>query len=82
MKTDTFDDITEGIEREVLINPDIESISDNEMDSQQLIIKCAIKKRKELAEKYQKVGSKVNPLVLIQIPNSEVGEDKKNCYII
>ncbi len=79
---DSNDVIEEGmIKKEVLINPDIESISDNEMDSQQLIIKCAIQKRKELAEKYKKIGSNVNPLVLIQIPNSEVGEDKKNAIL-
>ena len=79
---DSNDVIEEGmIKKEVLINPNIESISDDEMDSQQLIIKSAIKKRNELADRYDKIGSAVNPLVLIQIPNSEVGEDKKNAIL-
>lgn len=79
---DSTDVIEEGmIKKEVLINPNIESITDDEMDSQQLIIKCAIQKRKELFEKYKKIGSKVNPLVLIQIPNSDIGEDKKNAIL-
>lgn len=79
---DSNDVIEEGmIKKEVLINPDIESVSDNELDSQQLILKLAIKKRTELAEKYKAIGSRVNPLVLIQIPNSDVGEDKKNAIL-
>ena len=76
------DVIEEGmIKNEVLINADIDSIDDDEFDSQRLIIECAIQKREELSKLYQKTGSRVNPLVLIQIPNSEVGEDKKNAIL-
>lgn len=71
----------EMIKKQVLINPNIDLITDNEMDSQQLILECAIQKREELAKRYKLSGSIVNPLVLIQLPNSDAGKDKKNAII-
>ena len=82
IQVDPNDVIEEGmIKKEVLINPNIDEIVDDEIDSQKLVIEAAIKKREELSKIYSKIDSKVNPLVLIQIPNSEVGEDKKNAII-
>lgn len=73
--------IEEGmIKKEVLINQDIDLI-DEEIDSQQLIIENAIKKREELAKLYKENNSIVNPLVLIQIPNSNTGDDVKDAVI-
>lgn len=40
-----------------------------EKDSEETVIKEALKKRKELIISYQKEGSDVNPLVLIQLPD-------------
>lgn len=79
---DSTDVIEEGmIKKEVLINPDVDEIGDNELNSQELIIKCAVEKREKLAQKYKNIHSEVNPLVLIQIPNSDTGEDKKNAVV-
>lgn len=79
---DSTDVIEEGmIKKEVLINPDIDEVGDNELNSQELIIKCAVDKREKLAKKYKSINSDVNPLVLIQIPNSDTGEDKKNAVV-
>ncbi len=63
------------IKKEVIINKDIDLIPNDEYDSQQLIMMATYTKREELAKKYKEIGSKVNPLVLIQLPNSNAGED-------
>ena len=63
------------IKKEIIINKDIELIPNDEYDSQQLIMMAAYAKREELASKYKEIESKVNPLVLIQLPNSNAGED-------
>ena len=76
------DVIEEGmIKKEVLINYGIDKIDNDELDSQKLIIEAAIEKREELVKLYKKANSRVNPLVLIQIPNSDIGEDKKNAIV-
>ena len=40
-----------------------------EKDSEEIVIREALNKRKELIRSYQKEGSDVNPLVLIQLPD-------------
>jgi len=40
-----------------------------EKDSEEIVIREALNKRKELIKSYQKEGSDVNPLVLIQLPD-------------
>jgi len=72
------DVILEGmIKKEIIINNDIDTIFEDEMDSQRLILESAYAKREALAKKYREEGIKVNPLVLIQIPNSDAGDLKK-----
>ena len=63
------------IKKEVIINKDIDQIPNDEYDSQQLIMMATYTKREALSKKYKEIGSKVNPLVLIQLPNSNAGED-------
>ncbi|MBQ4263072.1 MAG: DEAD/DEAH box helicase family protein [Bacilli bacterium] len=76
IEVDPSDVIEAGIiKKEVIINKDIDLIPNDEYDSQQLIMMATYTKREALAEKYKKIGSKVNPLVLIQLPNSNAGED-------
>lgn len=65
------------IKKEVIINDGISKIDDDEITSENLILECAFNKHKELVEEYKKEGSKVNPLTLIQLPNSTAGELKK-----
>lgn len=38
-------------------------------DSEELVIKVALNKRDELVKAYQKEGRKINPLILVQLPN-------------
>ena len=71
------DVIEEGmIKKQILINSDISKIDDSELDSQELIMESAIDMREKLAKSYREQGSKVNPLVLIQLTNSDSGDDK------
>lgn len=63
------------IKKEVIINKDIDEIPNDDIDSQELIMLSAFNKREELAERYRNQHINVNPLVLIQLPNSNAGED-------
>jgi type III restriction enzyme len=74
------------IKKEIVINPGFESykldkkLGDKTAD--QMVVEAALKKRVELAKKYQVEESGVNPLVLIQIPDSRQGMiDKKDTVI-
>ncbi len=72
------DVIEEGmIKKEIIINENIDQISDDEITSQELILEAAYRKRLQLKQLYEQEGSKINPLVLVQIPDGEAGEDKK-----
>lgn len=67
------------IKNEVLINPSLDEIYnlDNEQTSEELILEAAYKQREELEKKFKEQGINITPLVLIQIPNKDAGEDKK-----
>lgn len=72
------DVIEEGmIKKEIIINENIDEIEDDEITSQELIMEAAYQKRIEIKKQYKKEGLKINPLVLIQLPDSEAGSDKK-----
>ncbi len=73
------DVIEEGmIKKEIIINENIDKIDDDEITSQELVMEMAYQKQLELKKIYEKEGIDINPLVLVQIPNSEVGIDKKD----
>ncbi|MCC8120137.1 MAG: DEAD/DEAH box helicase family protein [Bacteroidales bacterium] len=56
------------IKQGIVLNPDIQIVNDGRNLTEQLV-DHAIARREELAEAYRKVGSNVNPLLLIQLPN-------------
>jgi len=64
------------IKKELIINEKIDQISDDEKDSQEIVLEVAYKKRLELKKYFEKLGSNINPLVLIQIPTAEAGDSK------
>lgn len=71
------DVIDEGmIKKEIIINENIEKIAASESDSQTAVLEAAYQKRLKLKEAFEKEGSDINPLVLIQIPTAEAGEQK------
>lgn len=71
------DVIDEGmIKKELIINEKIDEITDVEADSQEVVLQTAYKKRLELKKLFEKEKANINPLVLVQIPTAEAGEDK------
>lgn len=73
------DVIEEGmIKKEIIINEDIDKIDDDEVTSQELVMEMAYQKRLELKKMFEKGDIDINPLVLVQIPVSEAGDDKKD----
>ncbi len=72
--------IDEGmIKEDVIVNQGIkkEDASLKEQDSELLVLQKGFEKRNEIVNEYRKLGINVNPLVLIQIPNVDEGEAKK-----
>ena len=59
----------EMIKKEVVLNPDIELNFNEERTLNENLIKAALAKRNQLAEFYKELGVKINPLLLIQLPN-------------
>ena len=59
----------EMIKKQVVLNPDITKGYNDENELNIHLIQCALQKRKLLAEAYQKEGTNINPLLLIQLPN-------------
>ena len=59
----------EMIKKEVVLNLDIELNFSDELELNANLIKAALDKRNQIAEAYKAVGSNVNPLLLIQLPN-------------
>jgi type III restriction enzyme len=73
------DVIEEGmIKKEIIVNKDIDKIGDDDSTSQKLILGAAYHKRLEIKKEYEERGIDINPLVLVQIPNTEAGKDKQD----
>lgn len=80
----TFKEVVdEGmIKKEVLINSEIDKEKVTKDSSDSLVIKAALSKRKQLLEIFKKEKSNINPLLLIQLPDSKKGVlDKKEDII-
>lgn len=80
--------IEEGmIKKSIALNPgfkniiqrqkigEIEVSSDASQSTNELMLMAAIEKRKELEEAFKDIGSSVNPLMLIQLPDRKQGID-------
>jgi type III restriction enzyme len=59
----------EMIKEGVILNPDVTSEYNDELELNQHLIKKALAKSKQLAKAYQQLGVNINPLLLIQLPN-------------
>jgi len=78
IKVEPLDVIDEGmIKKEIVINDNINLTANDEKTTQELILQSALNKRIVLAQAYKDANIKVNPLVLIQIPTGDEGEDKQ-----
>ncbi len=56
------------IKEHIIVNPDV-NFSTPQASLNQHLIHLALKKRNELAETYKRLGVRINPLLLIQLPN-------------
>jgi type III restriction enzyme len=72
----------EMIKSEVEVNPEFKNIKIGARDSDKVVIEQALKKRNELAGLYKKEKADINPLVLIQLPDSHRGIEEKKDRII
>ena len=69
----------EMIKSEISVNPEFMDIKIGTKTSDELVIEQALKKRNELSKLYDKDGSNINPLVLVQLPDSKANLiDKKD----
>lgn len=76
---DTEAVIAEGMIKEgIIVNEGIDDtlILEDDIDSEILVLQKGYEKREELLREYERNGSPVKPLVLIQIPNKDHGEEK------
>ena len=74
------DVIAEGmIKEDIIVNEGIRKgdLDLVEIDTEQLVLQKGYEKRLELLKRFKEIGSNVNPLCLIQIPNVDAGEAKK-----
>ena len=72
------DVIDEGmIKKELIINENLDELANDENTSQEIIMKAAFEKRLALKQHFEREGVKINPLCLIQLPNADAGETKK-----
>lgn len=75
------DVIADGLIKQSIIINDFDKsiVSNNNTDSMTYLLEQAINKQKTIKQEYNKLNSSAfNPLVLIQIPNAEYGEQKLN----
>lgn len=61
----------EMIKSEISVNPEFSNIKIGSRSSDELVIEQALKKREELVELYKKIGSNINPLILVQLPDQK-----------
>lgn len=68
----------EMIKEQIVLNPNIDITNTTGLTANQWLVKEALEKRQEIADAYQKLGVKINPLLLIQLPNdnSEINTEE------
>ncbi|MEK7120834.1 MAG: DEAD/DEAH box helicase family protein, partial [Patescibacteria group bacterium] len=72
----------EMIKSEITVNPEFLDIKLGTKSSDEIVIEQALNKRVELAKMYKKEGSKINPLMLIQLPDNKSGLVSKKEEVI
>jgi type III restriction enzyme len=61
----------EMIKSEIAVNPEFLNLKIGPRSADELVIEQALKKRHELKKFYEKEGSTINPLVLVQLPDQK-----------
>jgi len=60
----------------IMPKEEIEVLDINNKDLDELLLNLALEKQKEIQEEYANLGLKINPLILVQLPNDE--EEKRD----
>lgn len=72
VKIDRSEVVDEGLIKESIIlqsEEDLKKMGSKDLD--EVLLQLGIEKRNELLDEYKKLGKKVNPLMLIQLPNDD-----------
>jgi len=72
IQVDREDVVDQGLIKEKLIfqtEDEVTKFTSKHISKDEVLLKLAIEKRKELKDSYAEIGSNINPLVLIQLPN-------------
>src|SRR3989344_1421649 len=72
----------EMIKSEIAVNPEFLDVKIGTKSSDEIVIEEALKKREELAKMYKKEKAKINPLMLIQLPDNKAGLTSKKEEVI
>jgi type III restriction enzyme len=72
----------EMIKSEISVNPEFLDIKIGTKSSDEIVIEEALKKREELAKMYKKEKARINPLMLIQLPDNKAGLTSKKEEVI
>lgn len=82
------DVVGEGLIKEkIVVQTDEDLIKFKDRDLNEALLDLAIEKRIDLKNQYEKLGKKINPLILIQLPNDdnkliEIGEKTKEIIVL
>lgn len=68
----------EMIKQGVILNPKLDAHNQQGRSLEQVLMELALKKKKELAAAYKKLGVNINPLLLIQLPNDSKTESVRD----
>lgn len=72
----------EMIKSEISVNPEFLNVKVGTKNSDEFVIEEALKKRAELVRMYKREGAKINPLMLIQLPDNKAGLTSKKEGVI
>lgn len=72
----------EMIKKNVILNPALDKHTQQGRSLRQVLLDEALKKRDQLAKAYEKLDVKINPLLLIQLPNENKIESKLDREVI
>lgn len=73
------------IKKEVVLNPDIDVDAPNPLSIEERLLRTALRKRRQIADEYERMGLDINPLLLVQLPNDSdrmTDEDLKVAEIV
>ena len=76
----------EMIKEGIILNPALDTIQQQGRSLEEILLEQALEKREELRQAYENLGVKINPLLLIQLPNdssdNNTADDEKYIDVV